>query len=406
LPSPIKPLDKVFKKGMRLPLVFSSLSLFIGAFLCIVSFFFFSFIDSSVFFSKAKDKYYVVSKDVSLIHTFNKNQSYFSDREISDINKLNGVNSVSKIYSSEFPCRIHISGVANLYSEIFLEAIDNEFLSVDTIDFEWAPEQKTIPVVVSKEFLHLYNYSFSKANNLPILTKGTAKLLPLTIEIIDNMRSIQPFKAKIHDFSDRYLSILVPLDFLLWANNTYAGKNISRSNISKIIVEVALNDPSPFINYLDTNKYVVQNNKVGISENIRLVNFAIILFLFIGIAIVVVSFFFIFLSNLLLIEREEKNILKLQLLGYSLNFIRFYIFQQSIIAITIALLGSFVLGALGIMHFTEYIGGFFDFDNIKIRLFIVALSIAVLSIGIIFYSSQIFSKRMKKKFKIKSGVEN
>ena len=171
-------------------------------------------------------------------------------------------------------------------------------------------------------------------------------------------------------------------------------------------MEVALNDPSPFINHLDTNKYVVQNNKVGISENIRLVNFAIILFLFIGIAIVVVSFFFIFLSNLLLIEKEEKNIFKLQLLGYSLNFIRFYIFQQSIIAITIALLGSFILGALGIVHFTEYIGGFFDFDNIKTRLFIVALSITVISVGVIFYSSQIFSNRMKKKFNIKSGVEN
>ena len=149
----LKPMDKVFKKGVKVPLIFSSLSLFIGMFLFIVSFFFFSFIDSSIFFSKAKDKYYVISKEISLLHTFNKNESYFNAQEISEIKKINGVNRVSKVYTSEFPCRIYISGATNLYSEIFLESIENQFLSVDTSDFNWKPDQKTIPMVISNEFL-------------------------------------------------------------------------------------------------------------------------------------------------------------------------------------------------------------------------------------------------------------
>jgi len=219
----------VLSRGIRVPIIFSSVSLFIGTFLSIISFFFISFIDLSTFFSEADDIFYVVSKDTKLIHTINKEKLYFTDEDLNQLKNLNGVKNVSKIYTSKFPSRIYISGLANFYSEIFLEAIDNEFLSVDTTNFNWNQNQKRLPLIISNEFLHLYNYSFSGANNLPVLTTESAKFIPLKIEIGSKLGSLEVYSAKVHDFSDRYLSILVPKNFMIWANNIFADEKNKNS---------------------------------------------------------------------------------------------------------------------------------------------------------------------------------
>ena len=229
-----------------MPMLLSSFSLFLGTIICIISFFFLSFIDNSVLFSEAEDKFYVVSKNISFLHTFNKNFSNIKDHEISKIANVRGVKNVGKIYSSKFPCRISVAG---FYSEIFLESLENQYIAITEPGFDWDPNQNIIPIIISKEFLHIYNYSFVRSNSLPVLTENTAKLLPISIDINGNSMQNE-YKATIHGFTDRYLSILVPMEFLLWANNYYTGITSSEIWPTKLVVEISENDPGPFLNYL------------------------------------------------------------------------------------------------------------------------------------------------------------
>lgn len=389
----------VLSRGIRVPIIFSSVSLFIGTFLSIISFFFISFIDLSTFFSEADDIFYVVSKDTKLIHTINKEKLYFTDEDLNQLKNLNGVKNVSKIYTSKFPSRIYISGLANFYSEIFLEAIDNEFLSVDTTNFNWNQNQKRLPLIISNEFLHLYNYSFSGANNLPVLTTESAKFIPLKIEIGSKLGSLEVYSAKVHDFSDRYLSILVPKNFMIWANNIFADEKNKNSKSTKIIVEVDRKEFTDFITLIDDKNYIVQNNKIGISENLKLLNYSLGLLLLISIGILLISFFFIYLANMILIEKEQKNIQKLQLIGYSIREIQFYIFKQSFVGIFIAIAFSIIISIIGLVQITELMNNFIILDNFKIRLFIILFVILALSIIIIYFSNLYIIKNIKKNHK-------
>jgi len=389
----------VLSRGIRVPIIFSSVSLFIGTFLSIISFFFISFIDLSTFFSEADDIFYVVSKDTKLIHTINKEKLYFTDEDLNQLKNLNGVKNVSKIYTSKFPSRIYISGLANFYSEIFLEAIDNEFLSVDTTNFNWNQNQKRLPLIISNEFLHLYNYSFSGANNLPVLTTESAKFIPLKIEIGSKLGSLELYSAKVHDFSDRYLSILVPKNFMIWANNIFADEKNKNSKSTKIIVEVDRKEFTDFITLIDDKNYIVQNNKIGISENLKLLNYSLGLLLLISIGILLISFFFIYLANMILIEKEQKNIQKLQLIGYSIREIQFYIFKQSFVGIFIAIAFSIIISIIGLVQITELMNNFIILDNFKIRLFIILFVILALSIIIIYFSNLYIIKNIKKNHK-------
>ena len=381
------PIKQIFRDGASMPIMLSSLSLFLGTFICVISIFFLSFIDTSILFSDAKDKFYIVSKDISFLHTINKNFLNINDHDISNLTNVRGVKRVGKIYSSEFPCRIFLAGNINYYSEVFLESLDNQYIAIDKTGFNWDPSQNKIPLIISKEFLHLYNYSFVRSNGLPVLTEKTAELLPLSIGVKGNSNQKQ-YKATIHGFSDRYLSILVPMEFLLWANNYYAGKTSSEIRPTKLVVEISEKHPEPFLDYIEKNNYVIQNNKVGISENIKLIKVIIIFFVFLGISIIIVSLFFIYFSNQLIFEKERENIIKLQLIGHSFAFIRSLLLIRSIVAAVITLLVAFIFGFAGISLILNQVDGFFEFENIKLRLLIIYSLITILFLLIIYITNR------------------
>ena len=367
-----------------MPMLLSSFSLFLGTIICIISLFFLSFIDNSVLFSEAEDKFYVVSKNISFLHTFNKNFSNIKDHEISKITNVRGVKNVGKIYSSKFPCRISVAG---FYSEIFLESLEKKYIAITEPGFDWDPNQNIIPIIISKEFLHIYNYSFVRSNSLPVLTENTAKLLPISIDINGNSKQNE-YKATIHGFTDRYLSILVPMEFLLWANNYYTGITSSEIWPTKLVVEISENDPGPFLDYIEKNDYVIQNNKVGISENIKLIELMIFFFVFLGLSISIASLFFIYVSNQLVFEKEKQNIIKLQLIGYSYTFIRSQLLNRSMLVSIITLLIAFSFGHLGITYILNLSGNIVEFDNVELRIVIIYSLITTLFLLIIYLTNR------------------
>ncbi len=367
-----------------MPMLLSSFSLFLGTIICIISFFFLSFIDNSVLFSEAEDKFYVVSKNISFLHTFNKNFSNIKDHEISKIANVRGVKNVGKIYSSKFPCRISVAG---FYSEIFLESLENQYIAINEPGFDWDPNQNIIPIIISKEFLHIYNYSFVRSNSLPVLTENTAKLLPISIDINGNSKQSE-YKATIHGFTDRYLSILVPMEFILWANNYYTGITSSEIWPTKLVVEISENDPGPFLDYIEKNDFVIQNNKVGISENIKLIKLMIFFFVFLGSSISIASLFFIYVSNQLVFEKEKQNIIKLQLIGYSYTFIRSQLLNRSMLVSIITLLIAFSFGHLGITYILNLAGNIVEFENVELRIVIIYSLITTLFLLIIYLTNR------------------
>ena len=92
-----------------------------------------------------------------------------------------------------------------------------------------------------------------------MLTELTAKLLPLTLQI-NSYEGSAYHKAHIHGFSDRYLSILAPVEFINWANNQYNPQKTSNRGSTKVVVEVEKERGKSFLEFTEKSNYVVHHN--------------------------------------------------------------------------------------------------------------------------------------------------
>ena len=379
-------LKKLFNKREKSPLLFSSIILFLGTYIFILSLFFLSFIDRSVYLKK-DDSHFILSKNISFLNTFKKDLAYFSNQDIADLLSAPGINRVDKIYISEFPCRIIVAGNINYYSEIFLEGIDNKFLSVDTSSFHWKNNDESIPLIISKEFLQLYNYSFVRSNNLPILTESTAKLLPLTLQV-NSYEGGTYHKAHIHGFSDRYLSILAPVEFINWANNQYNTKKSSNQGSTKVVVEVEKEQGKSFLEFTEKYNYVVHHNKSSISENIKVANLMIFFFLILGFVLVIASQFLLFYANKMALLQEKDSIIKLTYIGYSFKKIKSVLFQKTFIIILTSLVTAIICSIITIYYIMDFFEGVIQFNFHEIRMLAVLIIVTCFTIAISFYSNK------------------
>lgn len=156
-----------------------------------------------------------INKKVNLFHSLGLEPT-FSDEEIEAIRQQPAVQAVGPFYSNHFRVQARHEGLG-FYTELFFEAVPNAFLDVRPSAFRWQEGQREVPVILSRDYLALYNFGFAPSHGLPALSSHTIKRFHMDLHLQGRGRTAT-FKARIVGLSDRINSILVPLDFLEWAN--------------------------------------------------------------------------------------------------------------------------------------------------------------------------------------------
>ena len=377
-------MKNVFNPGKKIPILFSSISLTLGIFLLVICYFSFSLIENSTFLNPTENNFYVVSKKNTLLNTFSKNISNISDKEINEIKNIKGVLDVGKVHTSSFRCRVMVFGNINFKSEIFLEGIDDKFLDIDTTKFIWDSDSNSIPLVISREFLKLYNFGFAKSTGLPMLTEKTATLIPLSFEI-DTNTGTRFFPSKIIGFTDRYLSLFVPSSFLRWANKTFTDEKPIERKSSKIIIELNDDNATPFFKYIDKNNYMLHNDNSVLSERVKLIEKFILFFLLLGIFMICISLFFIFLSNQIIFEKEILNITELRLVGFSITTIKNELFFNSIIGVLVSYVVAIALSLSFITYVKTYTDKIIDYEIVTTQNIMLSFFLLIFIFLILYY---------------------
>jgi len=122
------------------------------------------------------------------------------------------------------------------------------------------------------------------------------------------------YTGQIVGFSNRIHSILVPLDFLSWANNKYGY--FEKNNPSQVIV-VSKNPTDPsIIRFLEEKGYDTIREKLK-SSRMNIILKLIISFLVVVAAIIIGLAFLVFMLSLqLMISRSSEKIRRLNKLGF------------------------------------------------------------------------------------------
>ena len=157
-----------------------------------------------------------------------KQDESFREEEIDRIKKLPGVKKIGGFTRNQFPVTVHIwpAGKIGLgaaaRTDLFFESVPDEFLDQKPAAWKWEGNQSYVPIMVPKFYLDLWNFGLAPSRSeYPALSREAASSMPIEILIgeEESIRMLGRFVA----FSKRINSVLVPANFLQWANQTHGN---------------------------------------------------------------------------------------------------------------------------------------------------------------------------------------
>jgi hypothetical protein len=261
-------------------------------------------------------EYIVVNKKVNIGQTLGFSGTGFSTEELEDLSQQPFADKVSPFISNAFPIQAFTQGdkIPKFSTELFFEAIPDEYIDIKSKEWKWDPKEGIIPIIIPQDFLNLYNFGFAQSQGLPQVPKGVISLVNFKIRLKGKHGNYQDLPGHIVGFSNRIHSILVPHDFLTWANKTYGY--FERIEPSRVIL-VSKDPTNPeIIRYIKDKGYDTIKEKLKGSRLNIILKF-IISFLVVIAGIIILLAFLVFLLSLqLMISRSSQKILRLHKLGF------------------------------------------------------------------------------------------
>ena len=260
--------------------------------------------------------YLIITRNISSAGAIMGTSAEFSDEDIADIEQQPWCRRVGKFTSSKFSIIASIGGGTSpmIRTMFFFESIPNNFIDVDSTSWHFDPQRPQVPVILSREYLSLYNFGFAATQGMPKVSEGEVSSVPLTFNLAGNGHS-DMMNGRIVGFSNRLNTIIVPDEFMRWANARYGTGEVQQP--LRLVVEVNRPGDPKIQAYMDAHKYMIAGDKMASSKTYYFLTLIIIIVIVIGVLISLLSFFVLMLSIYLLLQKNTKKLQDLLLLGYS-----------------------------------------------------------------------------------------
>lgn len=272
-----------------------------------------------------KTEYIAVNKIIDASHTLGEASADFTPEEIADLEAQPWVEKVGAFSRADFKVYASLgldapAGVAaddsvrsgrSISTAMFFEAVPEEFLDVEDGNFKWDPESGEVPIIISKDYLALYNFGFAGAAGLPRMSETLFSGLPLRLTLVSaDGRSRRHLHGRVAGYSNRFNTILVPQAFIDSMNSA------SRAP-SRLIIDVSSPGDSAIAEYLNGKGWeqAGDNSASSAAFMLRTVSGIVIA---IGSIITLLSLFILVLSMSLLMEKNRRKIHSLLMLGFTI----------------------------------------------------------------------------------------
>ena len=192
------------------------------------------FNDEESFISK---DYLIITRAVTGAGAMMGSNGEFSDDDISDLESQPWCRQVGRFLNSDFAvdARLGVGSGHAMHTQFFFEAIPDEFIDIDPNAWGFNPNDPVVPVVISRDYLSLYNFGFAATQGMPKISEGQAEMLPLEFTLSGNGQRLD-MPGRIVGFSNRLNTVIVPQEFMEWANQRFGTGEIQHPQ--RLIVEV------------------------------------------------------------------------------------------------------------------------------------------------------------------------
>ncbi|MEO6547254.1 MAG: hypothetical protein ABIN94_04620 [Ferruginibacter sp.] len=277
----------------------------------------------------------------------------FTQQDIVDLKAQPFVVDAAGLIANQFRVKASAGNIIPFSTDLFLEALDAKFLDTVPPSFTWKEGQADVPIIFSSDFMEMYNV-FAPSQDLPQLSDKTMSSVSIILECYTPY-GVQKFRARIVALSDRINSVLVPDNFMQWANKNFGG--VSQVNPSRIYIKtVDANNPQ-LLSYLEKKDYRVNKDKTKFGRVKQILQAIVSGLAGFGVLVILLAMLLFSFYLQLMIARSKDNLQLLLTLGYSpkwlsktvsKNWVPVYIF------IVLAALGFTCLLQFGFQRFVMY----------------------------------------------------
>jgi len=350
------------------------------------------FIDTKPLLNEQTDvfnsKSVVISKQVSVFKTVDKEKIYFTTAEIQELERQVFVKKIAKFNNANFKIKAYSNKSENIpifYTDLFFESIPDNYLDIKPEEWKWNALGGFVPIIIPESYLKLYNFGFAESQGLPVLSKNTISQISFKIRVSGNNKT-EVYNSKIVGFSNKINSILVPESFLSEANKVFGRVNTARA--SRVLVE--FNNPTDerILKFFNQKNYAINKEKLEFSKLTFFFKSALFFVILIAVIIIVLSIAFILLSFNLIFQKNKILLINLYSIGYThqkiAKFYQLILSVTTVISVFIAILLSNLFRSVYLEKFQQV----FDFSKsgnkiIGIGIFLMFLLVLLYNVFLI-----------------------
>ncbi|MCI3937437.1 hypothetical protein MQX03_09500 [Chryseobacterium aahli] len=271
----------------------------------------------------------------------------FNENDIAQLKKWTEIKNVYPFSANEFKASANGGDFIPFYTDLYFESVDLKAIDVPVTEEEFKVKGDEIPIIISREYLNLYNYGFALNQGLPQISEDFAKKIEINLNITVNKEN-KTYKGKLIGLSDRIHSVLIPKKFLDSLNLATKPELATQPKIfNRVLVQVADSGDEKLISKMNKNGYESNQESLRsakIKSKLFLVLKAIAvlgIFIFALCLYIIVSFI-----KIQFLEKQEEVSIK-NSLGYSPRKMVNDISRRFSIHLVIVLILSLILIAVG-----------------------------------------------------------
>lgn len=256
----------------------------------------------------------VLTKHVSTVGTLTGQAPAFSQKEVERLRQQPFAQRVAGYTPAQFSVFATVgAGGSRFSTDMFFEAVPDEFLDVDLSHWTYDPDSPDVPIILPRTYLNLYNFGFAGSQGLPTISEELAGAIAVNLRLTGVTTVLKT--GHVVAFSRRLNTILVPQAFMDHMNALLAPGSTAQP--SRLIVEVDNPADSRIADYLDRYGYDTEATDADASRAAGLLRIIVGIVLLVGLVISILAFYVLLLSIFLLMQKHTEKIDNLLLLGYT-----------------------------------------------------------------------------------------
>ena len=263
-----------------------------------------------------KNNYIIINKTIGTASTLTGRTNTFSNSDISEIQSQKFVRGVGQFVSANYKVEasMGVQGVNILNSELFLESVPDRFVDVSLSKWKYTPGDTTVPIILPRSYITMYNFGFAQSHSLPKISEGLVGMVEFTLLVHGNGKDAR-FMGRVIGFSSRLNSILVPQTFMDWSNKEYSS-DVDNS-ATRLIVEVDNPTDTRVSEFMESHGYDMADNNMDAEKIVYFLKLLVSIVVIVGLVISALSIYILMLSIYLLVQKNTTKLENLLLIGYS-----------------------------------------------------------------------------------------